>query len=209
MATSSCYHGLPVLSWLSVLLWLSLLCSYGSMTILASRDHTCINPEVADSSNRSEECTLLLRDPHVRLSGGSLVWVQCPCMGAVYLFFVCMCCVCTCERMCVYMSVHMCACVCACVCMCACVCAYVYMCMCICVYIYVFIVMCRHCGSQFSVHCTPIPPGPPSIPRAPCVPGSTMCRLAWEHMPSLLVTVCALPGTLKTWWSLERKPGLV
>lgn len=87
-----CCYGLPLLS------WSPLLCSYGSMTILASRDHTCINPDVADSSNRSEECTQLLRNPHVRLLCG---FYLCVCLHCV--------CVCVCFfSICVYMYMRIC-----------------------------------------------------------------------------------------------------
>lgn len=43
------------------------------MTILSSRDHTCIHPEVAPHSNRNERCKELLEAKHV--SCGSDVFI--------------------------------------------------------------------------------------------------------------------------------------
>lgn len=40
------------------------------MTILASRDHTCIHPDIMDSPNKSEECTQLIRTA----DGPSCLW---------------------------------------------------------------------------------------------------------------------------------------
>lgn len=37
------------------------------MTILSSRDHTCVNPEVAPHSNRNERCKDLLEAKNVRM----------------------------------------------------------------------------------------------------------------------------------------------
>ena len=96
-----------------VLSWSPLLCSYGSMTILASRDHTCINPEVADSSNRSEECTQLLRNPHVRLLCGFYLCVCLHCV-CVCVFFFPYACICICVY--VYLREFVCALLCVYVC---------------------------------------------------------------------------------------------
>ena len=43
------------------------------MTILSSRDHTCVNPEVAPHFNRNERCKELLEAKDVRMNADTLI----------------------------------------------------------------------------------------------------------------------------------------